>query len=264
MLGTNDLWSSLTPDQIVVNMGAIAKYLTDNGVERVIVNQVPYAESHNASKAVEYNSKLAKLVDGNKILLGDTQMYDWSKAQFAKDPMSIYSDGGTHFNTVGYKQLGQFWAEAYKRVLLDPQTTKHVVTANGDMVSYAISKDGSWFKPEAGYFSNVLVDNQIIDAADYTVTGDNNNTKIVLNADYVKALDKTAKHTISVRFNDGVNFSDEFELKAGDNAGNNNQGDSGDSGNQNQASGNHQNAGVARPTAVDKVTIAAPNTGYRK
>lgn len=260
MLGTNDLWSSKTADDLVGEMKSLIAKLEKAGAEKVIINKVPFAKSHNASKVKQYNEKLSSLADGD-VLVGDESAYAYTSDN--KD--TVFSDkDGTHLTPATYDKLGQFWAEAYKRVLLDPQTTNYAVTANGDTVSYSISKDSSWFKPATGYFSNILVDDQIVDQTNYVVTGDGSNTKIVLNSNYVKMLNKTAKHTITVRFNDGVNFSDEFELKTGDNTNNSNPGDNNNTGNQNQNANNDQTTSTTKPAVNGEVTIAAPNTGYRR
>jgi hypothetical protein len=123
--------------------------------------------------------------------------------------------------------LGEFWALAYERVIIEPLTTSHQFTGASDDeyaidsvagLEYTVDKDFSWFNVQTGQFANVLVDNDIVDPVDYTATS--GSTVINLLPTYLNTL-TTGSHTLTVRFTDGVSFSSAFSVLAANTGGNN-------------------------------------------
>ncbi len=237
MLGTNDAWSSDNVDTMLANMNRVIDLLKQNGVEKFILNEMPFATSHNPLKVQQYNSGLLTLVDGKSVFMGDTSIYTYTK----EHQDSVFSDSGTHLNDATYDYLGKLWANAYRRIMLSPQTTTQSVASTDDSVVYTIGKDNGWFAPATNHYANVLIDNQVVTTDNYTVTGDSTKTEITLAPAYVKSLIK-GNHSIEVRYNDGVSFTNAFTLTEEDNGG----------------TDNNQNSVVPDR---DNTAITAPNTG---
>ncbi|MDR0860765.1 MAG: hypothetical protein LBO09_07535 [Candidatus Peribacteria bacterium] len=55
------------------------------------------------------------LIDGETVFLGDIAAYP-----YFSDNLSTVSCDTIHPNAIGNIQLGQFWANAYTRLLIDP------------------------------------------------------------------------------------------------------------------------------------------------
>lgn len=251
MLGTNDANLGVTPEKYLDNMSKIIDlYKEKAGIEKVIINQIPYAVKHDDNLTAAYNAGIYSLADGQSVFIGDTSIYDYTKAN--KD--TIFSDSaGVHLTKDGYDKLGQLWAEAYKRVIIEPDSTNRnvVIDNKSNTVSYMVNKDKSWFAPATGKYSNLLVDGQILDATDYTVTGDSSNTTINLAANYVAKL-VDGEHDIAIRYNDGVNFTDKFTVKH----------KVSDTNEKNDTNNNSSNNNVDTDGKVNQhVVPTAPNTG---
>jgi lysophospholipase L1-like esterase len=117
MLGTND-----ARDDIATSSTAYKKHMTTlmnsllaSGVQQVIVNYPPYAvpgsgglwSDRSPGRLEAYMAQLDNLVDGKRVLKGDTKSY-----RYFEDHQNELVDG-IHPNGEGYDQLGKLWAKAY-------------------------------------------------------------------------------------------------------------------------------------------------------
>jgi lysophospholipase L1-like esterase len=245
VLGINDAVVPISKEDYKANMQSIIAELKDIGIKKVIV-----AEVHLSSRSgypnfpnyiSDYNEVLRELVDGETVFLGDTS----ARAYFAAHPEQ-FADA-LHPNDAGYVAMGEMWADAYERVIIEPLATQHGFTGTDEhqvdsdaTLTYSIDKDITWF--DSGYFAGVLVDNEIVDPDNYTATS--GSTIITLAPEYLDTLDE-GSHTLAVRFTDGVNFSSTFTILAATTGGGNNNGNSGNNSNNSNGSG----------------SLDAPNTG---
>jgi lysophospholipase L1-like esterase len=212
MLGTNDAAADISTADYKSNLETIIVELKTAGVKKFILNKP--ASSNYADVAIqEYTAVLKELVDGESVFYGDDQAYDYLLDNYATAMADV-----VHPNAVGHAKLGEFWADAYNRVIIDPITTAHNFVggnqhqiSDGSDLNYVVDKDFAWFNVGAGNFANVLVDDAIVDPADYTAAS--GSTEITLSADYLDTL-SVGSHTLTVRFTDGVNFANAFEITA--------------------------------------------------
>jgi lysophospholipase L1-like esterase len=123
MLGTNDssISRNVLPDEYKNNLQSMIDGLKSIGVKKVILNRSPYvlptAANHDDQALVKmagYMEVIKELVDGETVLLGDIEAYNYFEAN-----QNQLSDG-IHPTPAGYQQLGIFWANAYTRLLIDP------------------------------------------------------------------------------------------------------------------------------------------------
>jgi lysophospholipase L1-like esterase len=228
MLGTNDAKSSLLVpvETYKANLTSIINSLKSGGVKKVILNQITFIDLGNAApmtslwnadslaKIQEYNQALYELVDGETVMLGDVQAYEY----FANNTALI--NDGVHMTNQGFQDLGEFWAEAYARVILDPadlsrawtgSTADEYAKETAAGLEYTIDKDAAWFAPGVGNFAGVLVDGAIVEPANYSVAS--GSTVVTLSPAYLNGL-ALGGHTLTVRFSDGVSFSDSFSIQA--------------------------------------------------
>jgi lysophospholipase L1-like esterase len=133
MIGTNDIAGNVSSGVYKSNVETIINTLkTDGGVKKIILDRPIYSSSRDMNLLATYTPVLYELVDGETVLLGDIDAYDW----FALDPDTTLNPvevwSGVHPTISGYVALGNFWASAYKRLIIDPITMSHHFTnANG-------------------------------------------------------------------------------------------------------------------------------------
>jgi hypothetical protein len=105
-------------------------------------------------------------------MLGDIDAYDW----FALDPDTTLNQvevwSGVHPTTSGYISLGNFRANAFTRVIIEPLTMYHdFINGNNYTLSsstglvYQVDKNADWFT--MGGFAGVEVDKVSLTSSDY-------------------------------------------------------------------------------------------------
>jgi lysophospholipase L1-like esterase len=261
MHGTNDARTSggTTPEDYADYLGQIITELKSIGVKRIILNTSPYPKSVDTLEnsygplslelLAAYDDVMRAAVDGETVFLGDTEAYS-----LFEQNKNIWFADGLHPNATGYTELGQLWAAAYDRVIIEPIDMAHGFTGltgdeyiqNGSTgLEYTIDKDAAWFTVASGNFANVLVDNAVIDPSNYTVAS--GSTVITLAPAYLNTL-AIGTHDLTVRFTDGVSFSDTFTILAANTGGNT---DGGANGNN---TGGNMTAPVTGLFGLDKDT----------
>jgi hypothetical protein len=216
MLGTNDSKTSesISPDDYKNNLQAIIDQLTDPsvGVKKVILS---YPMSSYLGNDVAAQAKLAafipmidELVDGETVLLGDTQ----ALADFRTNMGTLTCDTA-HPNQAGNVQLGTYWANAIKSNLEYQINPDKVWVSNVD--EHQLDQAGTLtlsIDKYLGEFSNVVkVDNETLNAEDYTATA--GSTEIELSNTFLNTL-AVGNHTLSAEFYGGVNVSSDFTILA--------------------------------------------------
>ncbi len=158
---------------------------------------------------------LNTLVDGETVMLGDIEAYTW----FEENPDQLID--GVHMTITGYEKLGELWAQAYQRTILDPIDMPHYFTGsiwsiytkeNNVWLQYTIEKDSQWFTLSEQNFANVLVDSEIISPDNYDISGNWTYTNIILKPDYLNTH-SDGEHILTIRFTDGIVISDIFTIK---------------------------------------------------
>ena len=74
-----------------------------------------------------------------------------------------------------------------------------------------LSKSAEWFYVSEGYYAGVEMDGEVVDRANYRVSGTSDRTKLDVRHDYLDGL-KAGEHTIKVKFSDGVSVSWKFKI----------------------------------------------------
>jgi lysophospholipase L1-like esterase len=218
MLGTNDasiIKGHVPATTFKVNLQTIISQLKSAGMKRIILQRPPYfiIPTSNRDQASldlmsEYYTVLRELVDGETVFLGDRDAWDWFKNNPSRLP------DNTHPDTAGYAKLGELWAAAYDRIIIDPLTTDHGFVGgsnyqpkSGNTLTHFTAKDYTWFA--SGYFAGILIDGSLLDPNYYSSS--DGSTKIILSSAYLDTLAE-GDYTLTVRFTDGVNFSDSFSV----------------------------------------------------
>lgn len=118
MLGTNDARDDIatSPEAYKKNLAMlVSSLLTSGTIQQVIINYPPYAVpgsrglwgAQSPQRLTAYMAQLDTLVDGKRVLKGDTESYHYFEAH-----QNELVDG-IHPNGEGYSQLGKLWAKAY-------------------------------------------------------------------------------------------------------------------------------------------------------
>jgi lysophospholipase L1-like esterase len=214
-LGNGDGKYGTTPANYKANYENIISQLKAIGVGKIILNQQPSSSGEAQPDLIsQYREVIHELVDGETVFLGDTDAFDY----FAANPSEL--DDGVHPTDVGYVSIGNLWAAAFNRVIIEPLTLTHDFTGTtidshtketATGLEYTVDKDIAWFDVQSGYFANVLVDNIIVDPSDYTASS--GSTVITLAPSYLDTL-AVGPHSLTVRFTDGVNFTSAFNILA--------------------------------------------------
>lgn len=118
MLGTNDARDDIatSPNVYRKNMtNLISSLLASGTIRQVIINYPPYAvpgsgglwSDKSPIRLMAYMAQLDTLIDGKRVLKGDTKSY-----RYFEDHQDEMVDG-IHPDSKGYTQLGRLWAKAY-------------------------------------------------------------------------------------------------------------------------------------------------------
>jgi lysophospholipase L1-like esterase len=132
MLGTNDARNDIAtpPATYKKNIQTIVSNLLHTpGIERVVINYPPYVVPGSVNnlwgdaaptRLKAYIAQIDTLVDGKRILRGDTQAY----AYFKTKPNELTD--GVHPTAAGYEQLGKLWADAYVKTVTASSADMHL------------------------------------------------------------------------------------------------------------------------------------------
>jgi lysophospholipase L1-like esterase len=118
MLGTNDVGLGVTIEQYKENMQSIINTLLTSGVKKIMINKPIYAASvsDKINQYWDYLQTTPSIFDDETVVKGDEEAFDW----FAKRTYLLDGNGGGfHPDEYGYEILGQFWAKALQRAILD-------------------------------------------------------------------------------------------------------------------------------------------------
>jgi hypothetical protein len=215
MHGANDAAQSVSAETYKSNLANIIEALQTAGFKKVILSQ-PIGTTVNggylsdSASATQnalmegYANAILELVDDEQVLLGDTQAYNYFMSH-----TNLITDA-YHPSSVGYTQLGQFWAEAIKSNLEYQISPDHSFTGGN---SYTKGTTGNLtFQVDKwiGEFSGVVVSGMVLTSGmDYTLT--EGSTIITLEDDYLDTL-PTGNHTLTASFSGGVQVSDTFTI----------------------------------------------------
>ncbi|MDR3127744.1 MAG: SGNH/GDSL hydrolase family protein [Bifidobacteriaceae bacterium] len=119
MLGTNDARDEIaeTVNDYKTNLQYIIAKLKNIGINKIILNAPPnfniidFSWSKKSKARIkQYTKALDQLVDSKYVYKGDRQAW----TIFDKQPNLLFDD--LHPNQIGYKVLGELWAQAYKDI----------------------------------------------------------------------------------------------------------------------------------------------------
>lgn len=212
MLGTNDVGKGISTEQSIDNLRSIIGQLRDNGAKVIIVNKIPYSSKHNDLAIRQLNVALDELPNDDDVFLGDDQAYDY----FREHQGQLYD--GVHMDQDGYVELAELWADAFRRVVVEPGQLQCKLSADSYQrdsdisVTATVDKSPRWFTAGLTEQSGVIVDNKTISTGDYDVISSNDQTIIRFHADYLDGL-SSGNHTIAIRFIDGVKVETELNTK---------------------------------------------------
>ncbi|GHV25334.1 hypothetical protein FACS1894176_03560 [Bacteroidia bacterium] len=211
MLGTNDskVAENISIDDYKTNLETIIIQLKSAGIKKIILNEPPYIiptgqwDATSITKMLGYIDAIDELIDGETVLRGDTQAYEYFEVNQGELPDKI------HPNVLGHEHLGTFRATAIKSVLeyqINPDhhfvdTNSHTLQTTGNL-TFRVDK---YF----GEFSNVVKVDNIQLTTGYTATS--GSTNITLDSDYLNTL-SAGDHTLMVGFEGGVRVSDTFTI----------------------------------------------------
>lgn len=212
MLGTNDVAQKITADDTINNLRTIARRLIDDaGVKVVIINQVPFSSQRDDVAMRAINARLGELVDGEHVFLGDTSAYD-----FFRRRQDILSEG-LHMTEGGYRELGQLWAEALKRIVVEPKNVKATVSprkvsSETTTLNFTVSKSAIWWG--VNDYAGLFIDGERLDvgASGLALSGDDSGVKVTFSGNRLNEL-KAGEHNIELRYLDGTKFSAKFEAR---------------------------------------------------
>ncbi|GHV20924.1 hypothetical protein FACS189428_0600 [Clostridia bacterium] len=122
MLGTNDakISENISIDDYKANIETMITSLKNAGIKKIILNEPPYLDITRFSsnfdnssliKLMGYSVVLGELADGETVIIGDTQTYE-----YFENHLSELGDGA-HPNSLGHQHLGEFRAEAIKSAI---------------------------------------------------------------------------------------------------------------------------------------------------
>lgn len=212
MLGTNDAaHTELSIEDSIRYYRNIIDRLERAGIKIIIINKIPFSPQHDNTRINQINLELNQLVDGEKVFLGDDKSYGYFRQH-----LELFTDG-THFTEQGYKELAKLWADGFKRVLVDSRRVKaELSTDNYKLKSatpmvYTVSKPSEWFIPSDGGYAGVYIDGHRLNYYDFVASGDNKQTIITINSNYLNGL-KTGSHNIELRFVDGTSYESELKI----------------------------------------------------
>jgi hypothetical protein len=201
MLGANDAENGVKFSTGVYksNMENIIETLKDAGMKKIILSYPTYIvipssirDQESLALIIAYQEVIDELVDGETVLLGDVEAFDYFSGHQNELPDKVHPNGE------GYQNLGKFRATAIKSAI-DYQITpeKHFVD---EMSGHTLTTTGTLtlsIDKYFGEFSNVVeVDGNPLSSG-YTATS--GSTEITLEADYLNTL-STGSHTLSVGF----------------------------------------------------------------
>jgi lysophospholipase L1-like esterase len=120
MLGTNDIWNSVSQATYLSNMTSIVNDLIGSGF-KVVLHASPYPQIPSTSAVTfteaevavlqSYRASLASLVNNTTVYMGDTLAFSW----FAMNTTEQVD--GVHPNIPGVETLGYLWAQAFYKIL---------------------------------------------------------------------------------------------------------------------------------------------------
>lgn len=213
MLWTNDskVAENISVQEYKDNLLIIINQLKTAGFKKIILNKPPYIipqgqrDVTSISKMSWYIAAIDELTDGEIVIYGDTQAYEYFEANQSELPDKI------HPNTLWHQHLWEFRARAITGIFeqeINPNkqrlsgVNEHTLTTN-NVLSLSIDKY-LW------EFENTIKINGAQIATGYLTT--TWGTIITLTADYLNTL-SAGTYSIEVWFYGGVRVDDTFVIK---------------------------------------------------
>lgn len=211
MLGTNDVSQNIPIEESVENYRVIIGRLKEVGIKVIVINKIPYSMDRDDVHVRQLNAALDNLVNENGVYIGDVEAYDY----FRYHQDMIYD--GVHLTQSGYRELAKLWAEGLMRVLdgskaakINLLNTKYQRDSDKDLV-FAVNRSPHWLIPYVAG-GGIFIDGEMAVPTNYEVVSyDDQATTIELKNNYLNSLE-VGKHTLLVKFADGVKVECEFEI----------------------------------------------------
>lgn len=213
MLGTNDVAQGIPIDEAISNLRNIAERLrSEADIKVIIINEAPFTSHNDDARMRELNARLAELVDGKTVFLGDRSAYDY----FAQHQNLLVE--GLHMTEQGYNELAKLWLAAFKRIIVEPKSVRVALGSNkfykngtSDLV-FTVDKSSEWWG--ASDYAGLFIDDSFTtaDGKKVKTSGDSGGVKVVLSPECLREL-SGGEHTITLRYLDGTKFSQKFTVK---------------------------------------------------